>query len=133
MNDLADATGSLADTDGDGVSDDRLVFTWSGSSSTLRSTIVGAVQDLVSSVQFGTVSLVVDGDEHGFIAEIEPESYTLSSSASGQVVDFVLTFRGAVAATTEDQVFRVTLNVVGDGSILLDTLDIFVVVPGSDS
>ena len=36
-----------------------------------------------------------------------------------------------VAATTEDQLYRLTLNVIGDGSILLDTLDIIVLVPGS--
>jgi hypothetical protein len=133
MRDLATATNSLADTDGDGRADDQLAFTWTGSSATLRTTIVEAIKDAVNSVQFSTVSLVVDGDEHGFVAGIEPAEYTLSSSASGQLVDFTLTFRGAVAATTEDQIFRVTLNVVGDGSILLDTLDIFVVVPGSGS
>ncbi len=131
MQALADATSSYADTDGDGAADDRLVFTWTGSSSTLRTTIVNAVSDLVESVQFSQVSLEVDGDEHGFVKSISPESYSLSSSASGQLLDFTLDFRGAVAATDEDQVFLVTLNVVGDGTILLDTLDIYVLVPGS--
>jgi hypothetical protein len=35
-----------------------------------------------------------------------------------------------VAATDSDQLFQLTLNVVGDGSTLLDTLDIYVLVPG---
>jgi hypothetical protein len=37
-----------------------------------------------------------------------------------------------VAALSEDQLFRLTLNVLGDQSILLDTLDIIVVVPGTE-
>jgi hypothetical protein len=131
MTDLSDRTHSLADTNGDGVADENLVFTWNGSSAVLRRTIVQAIEDAVSSVQFDTVSLVVAGDEHGFVSAIDPSSYPMSSSADGQTVDFTLTFRGAVAALTEDQVFRVTLNVVGDGTVLLDTLDIYVVVPGS--
>ena len=131
MNDLADATGSYADTDGDGLADDRLVFQWSGSSTALRTTIVNAVSDLVGSVRFSEVSLEVEGDEYGFVKSISPESYPVSGSTSGSLVDFTLTFRGAVAATEEDQIFLLTLNVIGDGSILLDTLDIYVLVPGS--
>lgn len=130
MNDLADATGSLADTDGDGNADDRLVFNWSGNSSALRSTITGAIGDLVDSVRFSEVVLQVDGDQWGFVTNIDPESYTLSSSANGQKLDFSLEFRGAVAAAETDQVYKLTLNVLGDGTILLDTLDIYVLVPG---
>jgi hypothetical protein len=33
-------------------------------------------------------------------------------------------------ATTEDQLFKLTLNVLGDGTVLLDTYDIYVRVPG---
>lgn len=131
MQDLADATGSLADTDGDGRADDRLVFTWTGSSSTLRDTIVNAIKDLVSSVQFSYVSLEVVGDDHGFVIGVDPEEYPLSSSASGQVLDFTLTFRGAVPAAEQDQTYHLTLNVLGDGSVLLSTLDIYVLVPGN--
>jgi len=130
MQDLAQRTGSYADTDGDGVADDMLVFSWSGSSATLRTTIVGAIQDLVDSVQFSEITLEVNGDEWGFVADIDPESYTLSSSANGQVIDFMLTFRGAVAAADTDQVYQLTLDVLGDGTVLLDTLDIYVLVPG---
>lgn len=133
MNTLATRTNSLADTDGDGAADDKLVFTWTGSSGALRTTIVNAIADAVSSVQFDTVSLVVAGDEHGFVSDIEPASYAMSGSPDGESVSFSLNFRGAVAAQAEDQIFLVTLNVVGDGTVLLDTLDIYVVVPGSGS
>ena len=93
---------------------------------------VNAIEDAVSSVQFSSVSLVVDGDENGFVSSISPESYEMSGSPDGETVEFTLNFRGAVAALTEDQIFRVTLNVLGDGTVLLDTLDIYVVVPGSN-
>lgn len=131
MNDLATKTGSYADTDGDGMADDRLVFNWStGSASALRKTIVDAIGDLVSSVQFSSVSLQIEGDEWGFVTDVAPSSYALSSSASGQEVTFSLSFRGTMPATTEDQLFKLTLNVLGDGTVLLDTYDIYVRVPG---
>ncbi|MBK7757707.1 MAG: hypothetical protein IPI35_15160 [Deltaproteobacteria bacterium] len=131
MNDLATKTGSYADTDGDGMADDRLVFNWStGSASALRKTIVDAIGDLVSSVQFSSVSLQIEGDEWGFVTDVSPSSYALSSSASGQEVTFSLSFRGTMPATTEDQLFKLTLNVLGDGTVLLDTYDIYVRVPG---
>ncbi len=130
MNSLATRTNSYADTDGDGAADDKLVFQWSGSSATLRTTIVDAISDLVDSVQFSEVTLAVDGDEYGFVKSIDPETVALSSSANGQVLEFDLVFRGAVAAAEADQTYKLTLNVLGDGTVLLDTLDIFVVVPG---
>lgn len=130
MNTLAAATNSYADTDGDGAADDKLVFTWTGSSSTLRTTIVNAVTDLVGSLHFTEITLVPE-DPYGFVTGIDPASYTLSSGANGQVIDFTLTFRGAVPAASEDEVYHVTLNVIGDGTVLLDTLDIYVVVPGN--
>jgi hypothetical protein len=131
MQNLARSTGSYADTDNDGKADDLLAFKWTGSSSTLRTTIVNAIKDLVSSVRFEEVSLAIEGDVNGFVTGIDPASYPVSGSVSGQTVTFTLDFRGAVAATEEDQIFNITLNVIGDGSILLDTLDIYVKVPGS--
>jgi hypothetical protein len=129
---LAQATGSYADTDGDGAADDELAFRWTGSSSTFRTTITNAIEDLVSSIKFEQVSLDVEGDEWGFVTAIDPEYFEdIDPNAGSQVIEFVLTFRGVVAATTEDQLFRLSLNVVGDGTVLLDTLDIIVLVPGN--
>lgn len=130
MTSLAAATGSYADTDGNGYADNPLVFYWSGSSTTLGPTIVKAIQDLTQAVKFDRVSLSIDGDQHGFVTRVDPASYAVDGTVSGEVIDFTLTFRGAVAATEEDQIFNLTLNVLGDDSILLDSLDIVVVVPG---
>ena len=132
MEALAAATGSMADTDGDGVADDLLVFTWTGSSSTFRDTVTNAIEDLINSIRFSKVALEVEGDEWGFVTHIEPAFYdNIEPSAGIDVLDFTLHFRGVIAATTEDQLYSLTLNVIGDDSILLDTLDIIVVVPGT--
>jgi hypothetical protein len=130
---LANASGSYADTDGDGAADDPLAFQWSGSgSSTFRTTIVNAIGDLVSSIRFERVNLDIQGDEWGFVTGVSPEYFTdIDPSGGSQEIDFTLSFRGVVAATTEDQLYRLTLSVVGDDSVLLDTKDIIVLVPGS--
>jgi hypothetical protein len=130
---LANASGSYADTDGDGAADDPLAFQWSGSgSATFRTTIVDAIGDLVSSIRFERVNLDIEGDEWGFVTGVSPEYFTdIDPSGGAQEIDFTLSFRGVVAATTEDQLYRLTLTVVGDDSVLLDTKDIIVLVPGS--
>lgn len=129
---LAQATGSYADTNGDGAADDPLAFQWSGSNAAFRNTITGAIEDLISSIKFEQVSLEVEGDEWGFVTDIDPEYYEdFDPNADSQELDFTLAFRGTVPANTEDQLYKLTLNVVGDETVLLDTLDIIVVVPGS--
>lgn len=132
MIEFAQLTGSLADLDGDGVAEEEVVQTWSGSSAEFKETIVTAVTQLVAGVKFERVDLSVDGDVYGFVTSIEPEYYEgLGAEDEGTILNFTLTFRGTVAATTEDQLFKLSLNVLGDQSILLDTLDIIVVVPGN--
>ncbi|MCB9778288.1 MAG: hypothetical protein H6742_06975 [Alphaproteobacteria bacterium] len=133
MEEVAAATNSYADTDGDGRVDDLLVFTWTGSDSEFRETVVQAIEDLINSIQFETVALEVVGDEWGFITSIVPEVYTDVDELSGgtTTLTFTLNFRGVIAATTEDQLYALTLNVIGDDTILLDTLDIIVLVPGT--
>jgi hypothetical protein len=130
---FANATGSLADLDGDGVAAEEVVQTWSGSNAAFRETIVEAITQLVASIRFERVDLSVDGDaEYGFVSSIDPPFYSgLGAENSGDILTFTLTFRGTQAATTEDQLYLLTLNVLGDSSILLDTLDIVVVVPGT--
>jgi hypothetical protein len=132
MQDLAGRTGSFADTDGDGAADDLLVFRWSGSSTVFRETVVDAIEQLVNSITFDRVELQIEGDVRGFVIDIEPPYYDdIDPSDSGAVLTFTLTFRGVVAATTADQSYILTLNVVGDGTLLLDSYDILVVVPGT--
>ncbi|MBM4390915.1 MAG: hypothetical protein FJ090_07310 [Deltaproteobacteria bacterium] len=133
MYDFAEAIGSYADLDGDGVAAEPVVETWSGSNAEFRETLVNAITQLVAGVRFERVDLSVDGDTYGFVQSIEPEYYEgLGADDEGMILTFTLTFRGVVAALTEDQLYVLSLNVLGDQSILLDTLDIVIVVPGQE-
>jgi hypothetical protein len=133
MEALASATGSMADTDNDGSADDLLVFEWTSSSAEFRSTVVDAIEDLINSIRFSRVELEVEGDEWGFVTSIEPPYYEDidPSDTTLDALDFRLNFLGVVPATSEDQLYALTLNVIGDENILLDTQDIIVVVPGT--
>ncbi len=129
---FAQGTNSYADLDGDEIADEEVVQTWSGSNALFRSTVVNAITQLVAGVRFSRVDLSVDGDAYGFVTSIDPSYYEdLGVDDAGQILSFTLTFRGTVAATTEDQLYRLTLNVLGDSSVLLDSLDIIVRVPGT--
>ena len=131
MQQLASATGSYGDTNGDGVASEPLVFNWTGSSSGFRSTVVDAIEALVGSVHFETVALEVEGDEWGFVTGVSPNEVNVGGAVNGEVITFTLEFLGAVSATAEDQLFQLTLNVVGDNTVLLDSIDIIVIVPGT--
>jgi hypothetical protein len=133
MNTLADTTGSLADTDGDGVTDDRLVFTWSGSSSAFRTTVVGAIQDLVNSVEFSTVELIVVGDTYGFVRDVDPAIYTGVSVTSGSSVtlDFTILLQALLPASPDDRVFSIELHAIGDGAVSLGFVELVILVPGT--
>jgi hypothetical protein len=133
MQSIAAGTDSYADTDGDGATDDLLAFELSSaSSSELRDTIVGAITELTDAISVDRVELQIEGDDHGFVTGVEPAYYAdVESPLVGRTLPFTLFFRGIVAATTEDQEFILTLNVIGDGTLLLDSKDIAVIVPGS--
>lgn len=135
MLELAALTNSYADIDGDGSADDELVFSLNQSSPTFAADfsdfVVTAVDQLVASIRFSEVTLSIEGDEYGFVTNVDPESYADLDPGDGALeLPFTLTFRGVVAGVQEDQTFLLTLNVVGDGTTLLDTKDILVVVPG---
>ena len=133
--DLAALTNSYADTDGDGDVDDELVWSLNQSSSTFASDfsdfVVTAIDQLVSSIKFTEVTLEIEGDSYGFVTDISPSSYT-GIEPEDIDLDFTLTFRGVVPGTVEDQIFLLTLNVIGDGTTLLDSKDIVVQVPGTN-
>lgn len=130
---LATMTNSLADLDGDGVANEPVVETWNTSSAEFRTTMATAIQQLVAGIRFSRVDLSVDGDPYGFVTSIDPSYYEgLGTDDSGEILTFNLTFRGVVAATTSDQTFLLTLNVLGDSTILVAQKQILVVVPGTN-
>lgn len=132
---LAENTGSMADLDGDGDADDLLVFQvpqgGSGFGAELTASVATAVEQLVQTVTFEKVHLEITGDEWNLIQSIEPASYENVDPKDVPTLNFTLTFLGAIAATSDDQLFSMTLQVIGDDTILLDSKDIVVVVPGT--
>lgn len=128
MEQLAYATNSLCDTDGDGDVDDPLVFYASSSGSGVITGIIDGVTNLVETGVFD-VTLEPEGDIYGFITNIDPPLY--SDVQGGTTLNFMLTFTGSVPAKEDDQIFMIYLNVMGNGTTLLDQETIFILVPGS--
>ncbi len=122
MEALATATGSLVDSDGDGVVDDPAVYTTSGTA--ITDAAIEALLDVASVIPaegvYDTCALDVLSDEFGMVTNITPESYadvdvsllsdltftvtlegtTYSSTALTTTLEFVLTCDGFDADTT---------------------------------
>ena len=131
MTALATATGSFYDADGSGAVDDSLVFSWSGSSAAFRTTIVSAIEGMLDSVTFSEVTLEVVDDTYGFFTAVDPESYTdVTVGSGGLTLEFDITIEGVVPAMADDQIFVIQLNIMGDGTTLLGTQELVIVVPG---
>ena len=131
MESLADSTGSMYDENEDGTADEPLVFTWTGSSVGFRSTIVDAIEGMLENVTFDTVTAVVTGNTYGFTTDVTPTSYDDVGRYGPYVLSFVVGISGEVPASTIDQAFPLTLEIYGDGTTLLGTEDITVIVPAS--
>jgi hypothetical protein len=114
--------------DGDGTTEPA-VISWSGSSSDFREAIVDAVEGLVEEGHFDEVRLIVADDPYGLVDEIDPEAYY--DVDSGTEVTFTVTFHGTIAAEETDQTYPVSFQLVADGDIILDTLTVYVLVPGA--
>lgn len=128
-----------------------LVFDARSNGSGLSDTLVDAVNALVTAITFDTVSIRVVGDDRGFIRATIPRSAVPPPGADpptvadldgdsvfdsfvdvtpGTVVEFtVLAYNDVVPQTDVDQVFTVTLQVVGDGVAVLDEQPVTIIVP----
>ena len=124
LEDLADETGSVNE-DGDTV-----VIEWS-SRDDLADDLVDGLGGLTGGLSYSEVSLVPTDDPYGFVTSISPESKDVDASDLGHSVDFTVHLTGAVAATSEDQIFAVTLTLYGDASYEIDTRRLIIVVPGA--
>lgn len=121
---LAEETDSYND-DGDVV-----VFNWSGRDD-MASDLVDGLGGLSGGIGYTSVSLVATDDPYGFVTSITPDSVDVDESDLGDSVDFTVHLTGAVAATTEDQIFTVTLTFYGDESYEIDTTALTIVVPAA--
>ena len=131
MEALALATDSIADTDLDGVADDTLVFTWTGGSESFRAIVVNAITSILPEFTvFASVAMDVEDDDEGFVTSISPAEYTSVDLSDGETLDFTLALEGVVAAEDGDQWFTINLQIVGDGSSVLASRSVQILVPG---
>jgi hypothetical protein len=135
----------------DGTLTCPLVFDARMNGTGLSDTLVDAVNALVTAITFDTVSIRVVGDVHGFIRATIPRSAVPPAGSPaptvadldgdsvfdsfvdvtpGTVVEFsVIAFNDTVPQTDVDQVFMVTLQVIGDGVTVLDEKPVTIIVP----
>ena len=137
MEALAEATDSVADTDGDGT-DEPLVFGGWGSSSEFKDTVANAVKDLLAApthwgATFSEVTVNAGFDSAGFVTDWRPYRFddVEMNYATPTHLRFQVTLTGTVAATVGPQHFETDLVVFGDGGTELDSRTISLTVPAS--
>ena len=87
---------------------------------------------MLDSVTFTSVTAVVAGNTYGFVTNVTPASYSNVTVGSSAVsLDFSVDISGSVPESTIDQTFPLTLEIYGDGTTLLGTQDVTVVVPAT--
>jgi hypothetical protein len=116
LQDLARATGSLLDDDGDGIAESPAVYSVSGTS--LSAAIVDAVTAIaevrsLTSV-YDEVLLQVDDDPYAMVGSWSPTSYTGVDTATTPSLSFTLSLTGTVSST-EALSDTITLSLWGDG------------------
>ena len=91
-----------------------------------------AIEAMLDNVTFANVTATVDGNIWGFTTTVSPASYS-NITVGGTPVNlgFSVDVSGTVPASTVDQSYPLTLNIYGDGTTLLGTQAITVVVPAS--
>ncbi len=127
MINLADRTGSLADIDGDGVTE-PLVFSSQGGGEIVE-TVVAGIDAFYQTGEFQRVELAIESDTWGFVTDIDPPAY--SKVQPGDTLTFTLTLFGASPAAADDTFYHLDLVVLGDGATRLDEQQILIVVPGA--
>jgi hypothetical protein len=127
MTELAQATYSMVDLDGDGLSEPLVLSSKGGPE--IVDAVVKGVNAFQSSGEFQKVELKIDSDDWGFVQKIDPPFYT--QIQPGDNLDFTLTLFGASPAGPDDQFYVLNLVVLGDGATSLDSQQILIVVPGA--
>jgi hypothetical protein len=122
MTSLANATGSLADTNGDGVPE-PLVF--QGTSGASADFVLDGIEAIAGSSQFD-LTLEVDDSPHDFVLSVEPAVH--SGVPVNTEVTFDVTVMPGVPQQGWDQVFVFPMQVIGDGTSVLAEWDLVLVV-----
>jgi hypothetical protein len=127
MQDLALATDSLADLDGDGVPEELAWADVSDVNTTIATAIEAIDLEVELALTFDEVWLEAADDPHGMVSGIMPGSYT-SVSAPDWPLLFTIGWAGTLPATSSPQSVTVGFELYGDGDVI-DSFEIEVEVP----
>jgi len=131
MNELAYATGSVGDLDGNGL-DEPFVVTWDGNSADeFRETVGTAIKQVVGAITFARVDLEAEGDGAAFVSSISPDAHFDIDAGAGVPVEFIVTLDGILPALPSDQIFTVQFILMGDDALQLAGKTVTIVVPGT--
>jgi hypothetical protein len=120
--DLAVATNSVADLDGDGV-DDPTVIEWPAAG-TLEGRILGIFDALLGAMPLGDVTLEVVDDPDGLVVSIAPASVT--GVRAGDAMDFEVEVSGTVVPAPTPASQEIQLELVADGLFAFQRVSIHV-------
>jgi hypothetical protein len=131
MTTLAEATGSMADLDGDDVPDPLVFGVWETSGFT--DAIVDAVDAIRATAgitsTFASVALEVRSDPLGIVSTVSPVSYSSVDVSTAGLLSFDVTYDTTpLPASTEPRTTVVELGFVGDG-VDLGTVEVNIEIP----
>ncbi|MCP4810048.1 MAG: hypothetical protein GY913_36180 [Proteobacteria bacterium] len=119
MTELAEATGSLVDSGGDGVADAGAVY--SAPASTLTASILGAIEDVFEVVELEGIydEVVLDPitDTYGLVTGISPSSYTAVDTSTTSSLSFTATLDGTTTSSVP-LTGQIVFQLVGDGRVM---------------
>ena len=123
---IAEATSSYIDSDGDGDEDDPAVLYGSWNWPDV-SEIVEALWDLADQ---GTVDLWLEmgEDENGWITGLEPADVVFTDLQQGDEIDFALEVTTAAPLTRDDQFYQATVNVMVAADDVLEEYPIYLMI-----
>ncbi len=127
MLDLALATGSLADLDGDGSVEELAFPSVSNVNTPIAEAMLAIDAEVLASFAFDEVWLEVADDPHGMVTGFLPASYTSVGSADWPL-SFEVVLEGTLRAGASAEQVTITLELYGDYD-LLDTIELLVEVP----
>ena len=127
MTDIAQATGSWLDLDGDGTPDSNEWMVWSSNSYNIVDQVVDGIEEFTSNVTYD-LSIVTEAPA-GTTVTASPSVYYDIPALN--TVSFTMTLSpdtGSGASMFSDTVYVVPTTLYGDGSVILATWDLIFVV-----
>jgi hypothetical protein len=122
MSQLAQATGSQVDSNGDGIPEDLVYI---GVDNGVVDSVIDGVTALTNAGTFD-LTLQVEGDTFGFVQSINPAVFP--DAQLNVTVTFEISVLPAVPQGSSDQVFVYPVQVIGDGITVLAEWELVLVV-----